>query len=85
MKVLNYNIIIKPESEGGFTVMVPALPGCVTYGKTLARAKQMAEDAIKGYIASLKKHSEPIPSDEGSFITSIQINTPEKTPHLINV
>lgn len=73
MKNLNYNIILQSEPEGGFTVTVPALPGCVSYGKDLDEAKQMAFDAIQGYITSLKKHNEPIPTDDNSFISSIQI------------
>ena len=67
----HYNLIFRPESEGGFTVVVPALPGCITYGKTLEEARVMAIDAIGGYIKSLKKHREPIPNDEKSFITSL--------------
>ncbi|HPA25243.1 MAG TPA: type II toxin-antitoxin system HicB family antitoxin [bacterium] len=58
MKNLNYNIILKPEKQGGFTVVVPSLPGCVTYGRDLAEAKKMAKDAIKVYVASLVKHKE---------------------------
>lgn len=73
MKSLKYNVIFYPEPEGGFTAVVPALPGCVTYGKTLEDARRMAQDAINGYIASLKKHGEEIPSDESSFITSIDL------------
>jgi antitoxin HicB len=53
------NIVLRPEPEGGFTAIVPALPGCVTYGRTLAEAKRMAKDAISGYIESLRKHTEP--------------------------
>ena len=68
-----YNIIFRPEPEGGFTVIVPALPGCVSYGKDLKEARAMIMDAIKGYIASLKKHKEPIPTDEESFFTSVEI------------
>ena len=63
-KILSYNLIFQKEPEGGYTVKVPALSGCITYGKDLEEAKKMAEDAIKAYIASLKKHKEPIPSDE---------------------
>lgn len=74
-----YNIIIKPEPEGGYTVIVPALPGCVTYGKDLKEVKQMAKEAILVYIQSLKKHREPIPTDQSSFITSIPIAFPHKT------
>lgn len=73
MKSLKYNVIFYPEPEGGFTVVVPALPGCVTYGKDLPEAKEMVRDAIEGYVASLKKHGEEIPSNEPSFISSVDI------------
>jgi antitoxin HicB len=72
-KILHYNLIFRPESEGGFTVVVPSLPGCVTYGKTLKEAKDMASDAIVGYLYSLKKHGEPITSDADNFVATIDI------------
>lgn len=72
-KTLRYNIILRPEPEGGFTALVPSLPGCITYGRDLAEAKKMAADAIRGYLASLRKHGEPIPSDGTTFITSIDL------------
>ncbi len=79
MKILNYNIILRPEPEGGFTVFVPSLPGCITYGKDAAEAAFMAEDAIKGYVAVLLKHGEPVPTDDGNLVTSIRIRQEEKT------
>jgi len=72
-KTLHYNLLFQPEKGGGFTVIVPALPGCVTYGKDLQDAKKMARDAIAGYLVSLKRHGEPIPSDENSFVASIDV------------
>ena len=74
---LQFNIIFHPEPEGGFTAIVPSLPGCITYGKDLNKAKQAAVDAIRGYIASVKKHGEKIFTDENSFISSVQL-TPSK-------
>ena len=68
-----YNIILRPEPEGGFTALVPALPGCVTYGRTLAEARTMAKDAISGYIESLKKHKEPIPNDDETLVASLDL------------
>lgn len=56
MKKLTYNLIFKPEPEGDFTVIVPSLPGCVTYGKNLTEAKKMAKEAIDAYLASRKIH-----------------------------
>ena len=65
MKVLNYRILLKKEPEGGYTVMVPLLPGCVTYGETIEEAIDMAKEAIELYIESLKEHGEIIPTEEG--------------------
>ena len=73
MKKIRYNIILHQEPEGGFTVFVPALPGCITYGRTLAQAQRMATDAIRAYVASLRKHREPIPSDETNFIGTVEL------------
>lgn len=69
----HYNIMLRPEPDGGFTAMVPALPGCVTYGRTLAEARKMAKDAISGYIESLKKHKEPIPTDDETLVASLDL------------
>jgi len=64
----SYHVLYRPESEGGFTAIVPSLPGCVTHGRTLAEAEMVAADAIAGYLASLRKHGESIPSDDRAFI-----------------
>lgn len=73
MKILRYTIILFKEPEGGYTVTVPSLSGCVTYGKTVEEAKKMATDAIKGYLKSLQKHREPIPEDTASLVTSVDL------------
>ncbi|MBI4165278.1 MAG: type II toxin-antitoxin system HicB family antitoxin [Acidobacteria bacterium] len=73
----HFNIVLRPEPEGGFTALVPALPGCVTYGRTLAEAKRMAGDAIAGYIQSLRKHGEPIPTDDETLLTSLELEYAE--------
>lgn len=57
---LQYSIVLIPEPEGGFTVEVPRLPGCVTYGETYEKAVEAAKDAIGGYIASLRKAGEEL-------------------------
>ena len=41
-----FNVVLRPEPEGGFTAIVPALPGCVTHGRTIFEARLMAKDAI---------------------------------------
>lgn len=69
----HFNVVLRPEPEGGFTAMVPALPGCVTHGRTLEEAKEMARDAIFGYIESLRKHNEPIPTDNETLMASLDL------------
>jgi len=69
----HFNIILRPEPEGGFTALVPALPGCVTYGRTLVETRKMVKDAITGYIESLRKHKEPIPTDEETLVASLDL------------
>jgi predicted RNase H-like HicB family nuclease len=73
----HFNVILRPEPGGGFTAIVPALPGCVTYGRTLAEAKKMAKDAIFGYIESLKKHKQPIPTDDETLMASLDLEYAE--------
>lgn len=76
MKNIHFNVLYKPEPEGGFTVMVPSLPGCISYGKDLVEARKNADDAISGYVASLIKHKESIPSDDLSLVSSIDVSLP---------
>jgi predicted RNase H-like HicB family nuclease len=59
----SYTVLYEPAEEGGYVVTVPALPGLVTEGDTLEEAREMAKDAIKGYIESLVQDGQPIPGD----------------------
>jgi len=67
MKTINYRILLRKEPEGGYTVMVPSLPGCVTYGETIEEAIEVAKEAIELYIESLKGHNEEVPTEEGTL------------------
>ncbi|MEW6107720.1 MAG: type II toxin-antitoxin system HicB family antitoxin [Nitrospirota bacterium] len=66
-KKASFRIILRPEPEGGYTVIVPSLPGCITYGGDIEEAKKMAQDAIKAYLQSMKKHGESIRDDSDTF------------------
>ena len=64
MRTFSYRITLRKEPEGGYTVMVPALPGCITYGKTVEEAIEMSKDAISGYLESLIEDGEPVPAED---------------------
>ena len=72
-KILNYTVILQKESEGGYTVTIPALPGCVTYGKDVEEAKKMAVEVIELYLESLKEHNEEIPEEQETFYTQVSV------------
>jgi antitoxin HicB len=59
-----YTIILEPDpEEGGYTVTVPALPGCITQGETIEQCIERAREAIAGYIESLISEGEPVPEE----------------------
>lgn len=62
--VYEYTAFFEVNENGGYTVIVPALPGLVTEGKNLEDARKMARDAIRCYIQGLKKAKEPIPVEK---------------------
>lgn len=57
-----YQINLIPEPEGGYTVLVPSLPGCVSYGATVEEATAHAREAIELHLENLVAHREPIPA-----------------------
>ena len=62
MSEYRYTIILEPDpDEGGYTVTVPALPGCVTQGETIEEAIVMAKDAIRLFIETLMAEGQPVP------------------------
>ena len=67
MTQYKYTVTFKPAEEGGYIVTVAALPGLVTYGETLEEAKEMAHEAIAGYLESLQKDGLPIPIEDDSI------------------
>jgi antitoxin HicB len=56
-----YLIDMEKNEDGGYTVTVPALPGCVTEGATWDEAIASAQEIITGYIEVLKDLGKPIP------------------------
>jgi len=72
---LRYRILLRKEPEGGYTVIVPSLPECITYGETIEDAIEMAKEAIELYIESLREHSKDIPTEEDTFEYLVSIET----------
>lgn len=58
---MKYRVQIEQDEDGVYVVECPSLPGCISEGATREEALRNIQDAIEGYLASLKKRGEPIP------------------------
>ena len=58
-----YSVVVLREKDGRYSVIVPALPGCATWGETLPEALHMAEEAIYAYIDGLREQGKIAPPD----------------------
>lgn len=68
-----YKIHLHKEAEGGFTVTVPALPGCITYGENIDEAMAMAKEAVELYIEELQEKGETVPDDSNTLEYSLNL------------
>jgi predicted RNase H-like HicB family nuclease len=71
-----FQIVLRPEPEGGYTVIVPSLPGCVSFGETLEEAKSMAKEAIELYVETLKERNEEVIDDSNTLEARLQVQIP---------
>jgi len=58
---MKYRVLIEQDEDGVFIVECPSFPGCISQGKTREEAVLNIQDALVGYLESLRKHNEPIP------------------------
>jgi predicted RNase H-like HicB family nuclease len=68
---MKYRVVIEPDEDGVFVAECPALPGCISRGKTRAEALAKIKDAMTGCLASLTKHGEPVPPPISGEIVEI--------------
>lgn len=70
----HFDVLLRPEPEGGFTVRVPAFPEIVTYGEDEADALAMAREAIELVIEDRLARGEPIPAIDALRLRSVRID-----------
>jgi len=61
---VKYRIVLEPQEEGGYTVYVPALPGCLSQGETAEEAMANIKEAIIVYLESLRERGIALPEIE---------------------
>ena len=82
-KVLAYTVRLEPEEGGSYSVSVPALPGCLTWGETYSQALDRAREAIEGHLLALRQLGKPIPRETSpratAFHVLVEVTTPAAT------
>jgi predicted RNase H-like HicB family nuclease len=78
MKTLCYKILLRKEEDETYTVIVPSLPDCLTFGRTVEEAHEMAKEAVEGFVACMIARGEevPIETDESMIRTLFQDPSP---------
>lgn len=66
---LNYPITFYPENEGGYTVIIQDLEGCISQGDTLEQAMQNILDAKQAWLETAWEYGDEIPLPS-NFITN---------------
>lgn len=78
-----YPAIFYSNDDGSYTITYPDLPGCITEGKTLAKAMQAAQSALVQWIIYLKDKHQTIPNasdinsiatEDNEFVNFISVN-----------
>jgi antitoxin HicB len=78
-KFYECHIWICPESEGGFSVMLPFLPGVVSQGETIPEAIENIREAFRGIAEDYKENGEKMPwIKDGNYYYEKPIDVIEK-------
>jgi len=77
-KIQSFKVDLIREKEGAYTAVVPLLPGCISYGRTVEEATKNAKEAIELHLENLEAHNQPVPEEETPlvFTTLIQVTHP---------
>jgi predicted RNase H-like HicB family nuclease len=58
---MRYRVLMEQDEDGVYVAEVPALPGCISQGRTRSGAVENVKEAIAAYLESLRVHDEPVP------------------------
>ena len=66
-------VFIEQDEECRFVATYPVLPGCISEGDTREEALANIQDAIAGYVESLRKHGEPVPPPISEEVLEVEL------------
>lgn len=75
---MKFRVTIEQDEDGKFVATCPTLPGCVSDGTSREEALVNIKDAIEGYLVSLHKSGDPIPSPITEEVVDINVRRIEE-------
>ncbi|MFZ1936806.1 MAG: type II toxin-antitoxin system HicB family antitoxin [Thermoguttaceae bacterium] len=66
---MRLNVVLEPSDEGGYTIVVPALPGCISEGDTREEALRNIREAIDLYLEPVEDDQMFAPNAESLELT----------------
>lgn len=76
MSDFSYTVVYERIPEGGYNVLVPAIPEICTFGEDIEEAREMAKDAIRCFLESALQTGEPIPKDIEPTTERLEVTVP---------
>ena len=70
---MRYRVLIEQDEDGVHVAEVPALPGCISQGRTRSEAVTNIKEAIAAYLESLHAHGEPVPPSISEEIVEVSV------------
>lgn len=70
---MRYTVILESGRESGYVAVCPALPGCVSQGRTKRETVKNIREAIEVYIESLLEDSLPVPVERGRETIEVEV------------
>jgi len=72
-KVYRFTAIFEKNKDGGYTVTVHSLPGCISKGDTFDEALKNIKEAITLYLEVMKKDKEKIKEEEEIIFAPVKV------------
>jgi predicted RNase H-like HicB family nuclease len=69
---MRYTVVLERESDGGYVVSVPALPGCVSEGDSRDEALANIREAIQLYVEDCREAGDPVPVEDGREFVEVE-------------
>ncbi|MBI1915457.1 MAG: type II toxin-antitoxin system HicB family antitoxin [Planctomycetes bacterium] len=70
---MKYRVLLEPDEDGVYVAEVPALPGCISQGRTREEAITNIKEAIAAYLESLTAHGDPIPPSISEEVVEVAV------------